>query len=120
MRIKRDKLDDLVSRYIRLRAKNHCERCGRWVEFEKLQACHFHSRRKRATRYDEENIIALDYGCHQYFHENPREFEEFMKERLGEGFDLLLGRARTPAKYIDREALRLYFSHELEVLKEEE
>jgi len=82
-----------------------------------LQCAHFRSRRKKATRWDEDNAIALCFGHHQYFHENPREFEEFMRKRLGDRFELLEARARTLARYIDKEAIKLYLKDKIKFLE---
>lgn len=116
MKIRRDPLDKLFSDFIRQRDKV-CQRCGSSKGWKYLHCAHFHSRRKKATRHDEENCVSLCFGCHQYFHENPREFEEFMRQRLGDRFDLLEGRSRVLVKYIDRTAIELYLKQELENLK---
>ena len=108
MKIRVDKLDVLFSKFIRLRAKNHCERCGAYKE-KGLQCCHFHSRRKHSVRYDEDNACALDFGCHQYLDSHPLEKIEFFKKRLGNiGFDMLNHRANQPKKP-DKKLLALYF-----------
>ncbi|KKK92916.1 hypothetical protein LCGC14_2698080, partial [marine sediment metagenome] len=86
MKIKRDPLDILAAKYIKLRDK-WCQRCG---GTSGLQTAHFHSRRNRSVRYDPDNLCLLCFGCHIHLDGNPLEKVEFFKERLGElAFDLL-------------------------------
>ena len=110
MRIKVDKLDILFSKYIRLRDRV-CQRCGGSTG---LGCSHYHGRRKQSVRYDEENCMALCWGCHSYLGANPLEHTEFMIKRLGqEKFDELLHRARQIGKP-DINALTLYYKACLE------
>ncbi len=68
-------------------------------------------------RYDELNAVALDFGCHQHFHENPREFEAWFKSLLGErAFTLLEARASIVGKP-DIEGIWLWLKKVLEVLR---
>ncbi len=117
LKIKRNKLDILMSEYIRKRAHGYCERCGKFYGWQRLQASHYHSRRKLSTRYDDANVIALDFFCHQYFHENPDEFRAFMKLKLGErGLDMLDSRARITWPRPDEAAIELYLRKQIELL----
>ena len=109
MRIKRNPLDILFSRYIRLRAKGRCDCCNREVGFKALQTCHFYGRRYLSLRYDEENVSCLCFSCHRHFHEQPKEFVEWFSKRLGEEkFNLLQARVRVGGR-IDKEAIQLYY-----------
>ena len=109
VRIKRDKLDILFASYIKARDK-YCQRCGR---MNSLQTAHFIGRRNRAVRHDGENSCLLCFSCHQHFHENPLEFVEWFKARLGDrNYDMLQARASRPQK-IDRELIRLYLEQEI-------
>ena len=120
MKIKRDILDILFSRYIRLKAKGICCRCLQYKGYEGLQVAHFWGRRYRSIRFDESNVCPLCFSCHQYFHENPLEYVEFFRKYLGEeGFDLLQARMRQIGK-IDREAIRLYLQEEIKKLEKGE
>ena len=117
MQIRRDPLDILFSRYIRLKAKGICQRYGDYKGYKNLEVAHFHSRRKKSTRWDEDNVIAVCMGCHQYFHENHDEFEAFMKQHLGENeFDLLAGRMRIRGKP-DKKLLTLYYQQQIKLLE---
>lgn len=117
MRIKIDKLDTLLSEFIRKRAKGVCERCGSYKGWKGLQCSHFFGRVKKSVRWDEDNVSALCFGCHQYFTSHPLEHTEWFQKRLGGKFDLLNCRARTPAKYLDKEAITLYFQAKLKEME---
>ena len=114
MRIKRDELDILVSEYIRKRSKGYCERCGKYYGWKRLHACHFHGRSRCSVRYDEDNLAACDFGCHQFLDSHPLEKVEFFLQRLGQDkFDMLNSRMRTLAKDLDKSALILYYIEKL-------
>ena len=114
MKIRLDPLDRLFSRYIRLRDGGICQRCGKYVGLTQgLHCAHFHSRRHQNTRYDPDNAIALDFGCHQYLDSHPIEKIEFFKARLGEqAFDLLRARANEVGRP-DKKAIELWLKKEL-------
>lgn len=113
MRIRLDPLDILFSRFIRLRANGVCEKCGNPVGFAKLQTSHFHGRRKKSVRWNEDNACALCFSCHQYFTENPLDHVEWFRERLGEGkFTLLYIQAQKRNK-VDKELVRLYLKQKI-------
>ena len=115
--IRIDPLDSLVSEYVRKKSNGFCERCGRYYGWQKLQACHFHSRRKISVRYDCENIAACDFGCHNWIDGNPMEKIEFFKNKLGEtAFDLLNARARITYPKPDKKMLTIYFQQQLKLL----
>ena len=100
-------------------ADNHCGYCGKWFDFGRLQCSHFHGRRKRATRYDEDNCVALCMSCHMYLGENPYAHTEFFKKRLGsEKFDQLNIRANTPHK-IDKEVIKAELKEKIKLLDKE-
>ena len=81
------KLDEAWSTSIRGRDRK-CVRCG---SVNHLQAAHIFSRRRRTTRWELLNGIALCYACHIYWaHREPIDFNDFIKARLGEvDFDML-------------------------------
>ncbi len=128
MKIKRDKLDELCSEYIRKRAIKQaggCERClspkydilkdnGEvYPAWKQLQTCHFYSRRQHSVRYDPDNLVGLDFGCHQYLDSHPIEKIAFFEKRLGtQGFDMLTHRANTPQK-VDKQAIKLYLQERI-------
>ena len=117
MRVRIDALDCLFSEFIRKRSGGCCERCGKWHGWKGLQCAHFIGRSNRSTRWDEDNACALCFGCHQYLGSHPLEHLEFFKDRLGAvRFDLLRARSRTLARYVDKNALTLYFKQKIKEL----
>jgi hypothetical protein len=118
LKIKIDPLDSLVSEYVRKKTKGFCERCGKYYGWEKLHACHFHSRRKISVRYDEENLAGCDFGCHSWLDGNPMEKVEFFRNKLGQtAFDLLNSRARITYPKPDKKALTLYYQAKIKELE---
>ncbi len=117
MKIRLDPLDKLFSKYIRLRDKGICQRCGKYLGLTSgLQCSHFIKRRYKATRWDEDNCVALCFGCHQHFEENHDVYKGFMMVRLGEKFDLLQARMRERQKP-DRNGLMLYYREKIKELE---
>ncbi len=114
MKIKITKLDKLFSDYIRARDK-FCQKCGRSGS---LQTSHFHGRRKKSTRWDELNCVALCFTCHRHFTENPLEHCEWFKNHMGEDEFYHLN---VRAQMIDRpliEPMELYYKKKLEELRD--
>lgn len=107
MKIAISKLDKAFSEYIRKRDKV-CQVCGR---SGRLETSHFHGRRKRSVRWDEDNAVALCFSCHRHFTENPLEHCEWFKERLGEQeFEAL--RVRSQINYLQDLGLLLDYYEE--------
>ena len=73
--------DDKFSIFIRAR-DGKCLKCG---TTEGLTCSHYHGRGKSATRFDEDNCIALCWECHQEWEGPKAEYTQFMLERLGPG-----------------------------------
>ena len=114
MKIRLDALDLLFGKFIRLRDKV-CQRC--FHSGNSIAAAHFHGRSSKSVRWDEDNCCALCLGCHSYLDGHPLEKVEFFKKRLGEwNFDLLNSRARTPARYIDKQAITVYLKLKIKEL----
>jgi len=54
-----------LSRLTRLKAKNHCQRCGKWKETKKMQAHHLVPKSQgNYARFCEDNIVSLCHYCH--------------------------------------------------------
>lgn len=119
MKIKRDKLDELFSEYIRKRSGGFCQRCGKSYEWKRLQACHLHSRRKYTTRWLEINAIACCFGCHQYLDSHPQEKIDFARKLLGDDeYDRLyvLANMTTKQSPIDYKMVELYLREQIKRL----
>lgn len=85
----RNKLDKLWSEYIRLRAKEKCEYCGKPGPY--LNSHHIYSRSKLSTRWDENNGVSLCSGHHTLSsgfsaHKTPLEFVEWLYQYKGQEF----------------------------------
>lgn len=109
MKTRRDKLDDVFSRLIRLRDGGTCQRCGAHESQKKIDCSHFWSRRHQATRYDPDNACAHCFTCHQYLGENPVEFATWIENYLGFGrYQMLTEKHRQIVKRTKREKEELY------------
>jgi hypothetical protein len=114
MKIKIDPLDKLFSKYIRLR-DGKCMRCGNKNTI--LQCMHFHGRRKKTVRWDEDNACAGCYGCHSYLDSNPLEKISFFQNLLGkEKFMHLNIRATSTHPKPDKAAIELYLKQKIQEL----
>lgn len=76
----RNKADKLFSLYIRDRDRR-CRRCGKSGD---LQCAHGFSRSYHKTRWDERNAWAMCRGCHTFFTHRPIQWEDWMREDMGE------------------------------------
>ena len=128
--MKLDPLDKLFSEYIRRRAIQRtggCERClspkfdiqkddgSIYPAWKQLDCAHLLGRWKGSIRFDESNAIGACGGCHLTLDRSHTEKEDFLKSHLGqERYDLLKARERIPARYIDKEAIGLYFKAKIE------
>lgn len=132
--MKVDPLDKLFSQYIRKRAMvlvSGCERClssrcdivkdngDIFLAWQQLQCVHLTGRWQKSTRWDEDNAIGACGGCHRVFHRDHTALEDFIERHLGqERYALLKARARTPARYLDKEAIRIYYQAKIKALEE--
>lgn len=109
-------LDALASKVIRLRAKNQCQRCLKYREFKSLQAAHCFGRANKRVRYDLDNMLALDYYCHQLIDSDPEQKRNLFTKYLGQkGYDDLNKRANWPTmQKVDFTVLKMYLKKELE------
>jgi hypothetical protein len=80
------KEDRITSDYIRLKAGFKCARCGAYhPDCRGLHASHYMGRINQATRYEEDNLDCLCYGCHSYLEERKQtEYRDFKIKQLGE------------------------------------
>jgi len=74
-------LDSLFSKYIRDRAGNKCEYCGR--EKGVMNCSHFIGRRYRNTRFKPSNAACLCYSCHNFMHDFPNLHRDWFIKRIG-------------------------------------
>ena len=76
-------LDILFSKYIRAKADFTCEYCGIKPNPKGLHCSHFIGRRYRNTRWLEDNVACLCFGCHNLMHDFPSIHRDYFTKRLG-------------------------------------
>lgn len=85
-KIKIRPVDTLYSKYVR--RNGVCEICGR--SDIKLEAAHYFSRGKEATRFDDRNVHCICFTCHRESHEGKPVYKNFMISEYGQdGLDKL-------------------------------
>lgn len=122
MKISITPLDRVFSTYIRTKANWTCERCHTKYHLPTmaLHNSHYHGRRKKSVRWEEDNCSALCHGCHLYFTSNPREHTLWMINKLGEKrYDLLTLKANlmSPVDKFQQIALTQYYTDKIKELK---
>ncbi len=75
-------LDAVFSKYIRAKYGTTCYTCK--ATGKTLQCGHFVSRQYLATRWDEDNCRPQCVGCNIWGKGKPLDFEEYLKEELGD------------------------------------
>lgn len=125
MRIKVSALDRLFSRYIRMRDRWMCQRCGRKFvppDTQGLDCSHYWSRRAKSTRFDEANCDALCMGCHTWFgqhREGVSGYAAWKIRRMGDrAFALLQLRYNHPKKP-DLKLIKIYLTKRIKELEAE-
>ena len=73
--------DRRFSLWIRRRDGGRCMACG---STERLQCAHIVSRRYRATRWDNDNAVALCSRCHTNYTHHPLEWHEWVDRTFGD------------------------------------
>ncbi len=71
---------DKLAREIVFKRDVKCQRCG---NTKQLQWCHIYSRIIYPLRWDADNSMVLCAGCHFNAHQNPLEFSDLVRDRLG-------------------------------------
>jgi hypothetical protein len=98
-------LDAIVSRKVRDRDGNVCRRCGR----ERVFAHHIFGKKAHpSTRWIEENLLSVCFGCHRDAHASPEDFRRWVLSWMGEvAYEALYVKAqmRCSFKEIDLEWL---------------
>lgn len=72
--------DRLFSLRIRTR-DGRCQNCGTTRD---LQCAHGFSRSYRTVRWDDRNAFALCRGCHVKYTHRPIEWDDWLRERMGD------------------------------------
>ncbi len=108
-------LDGLALKLLRITVKGRCQRCG-----STSSSCNWHhifSRRYLNTRWDEDNLLLLCFGCHFNFaHSKIEEFRDWVIERKGDiQYMILKKKALTlrSFKMGDLKMVKVYLEQEL-------
>lgn len=87
-------LDSVFSEYIRLRDSDNgfitCVTCGSTINWKVADNCHFISRGKIGTRYNETNCHAGCRHCNRYLSGNLEKYENWLKNEYGDDIIELL------------------------------
>lgn len=100
------KLDKAWATYVKNRAGNKCEYCGKT---KYLNAHHIFGRRNRSVRWEISNSCCLCPACHTFSsvfsaHQTPTEFTRWIIDKRGEEwYDELRIMANTPKKWTKNE-----------------
>lgn len=86
------RLDSVFSQYVRLRDDgNGCITCGDKKPWKEMQACHFYTRGRQATRWHESNVFGGCYRCNVLLKGNYINYTRYMIDRFGREFVDQLG-----------------------------
>jgi len=80
-------LDADARRRVFERDKFSCMRCGKSAN---LQWCHVLSRRNVSLRWELDNAMTLDAGCHMFWHHEPALAVDWFKRNFSEQWDRLM------------------------------
>lgn len=123
-RMKLDRADVLMSKWVRWRDGWRCVRCLKQYPMGKAQGLdcsHYYGRRNESVRFDPQNLDALcSFPCHhKWGGDDRREYEDFKRKQLGEkAFNALTIRAHTAQKK-DRKLSLLYVKQLIKELEKE-
>ena len=121
------KLDDIFSRYIRLRDAMpsgyvRCISCGRIKKFSDVDCGHYHSRRHMATRWDEDNCNAQCRYCNRFLADQLVGYRDGLIKKIGiQRFELLNVKAHQTKKWSEYELNVLigYYREKVRELEEQ-
>lgn len=99
------KLDNIFSKYIRLRDADkegycRCVTCGQKYHWKKIQAGHFISRKHYATRWNEQNVHAQCVGCNVFKYGEQYKYSLYLGSKVSSD---LLNKSHESVKYADYE-----------------
>lgn len=100
-------LDRVFSIYVRQKYADEngnvaCYTCGKVMHWKQIQAGHFVSRQYLATRWNEDNVKPQCVGDNIFGNGKPLDFEEHLKEELGEEYVEEMKKSRHQVLKLDR------------------
>ena len=117
MKIRINKLDAVFSQYLRLKYPR-CQIGIKCTNGQSTQVSHFVGRANQTLRYDEDNVTACCFACHQYMDANPMEHVLWKRYQLDDRFDILIVRSRGITKRTkqDKEDMIKYYQDRIKEL----
>ena len=113
----KDKLDQAVKPIIKLRDRNRCQKCGKYVTGSNCHVSHVIPRSKGdSLRWELQNLKVLCFHCHiNWWHKNPLESGEWFKDKFPSRWEYLQERKEKTIKYTlsELEELLEYFRKKL-------
>lgn len=105
MRVSQRKLfkqaDELFSKIVR--SQGYCTRCLRDTN---LQCAHIVSRKNKHLRWDLNNAVCLDVGCHLFWaHKEPLEFSEWVRTNFPKEYEYLMREKEVKEYTMDMESV---------------
>ena len=120
----RDKLDEVFSKYVRLKHSDnngycHCISCGKIVFWKQIQNGDYMSRRYLSTRFAEDNCRPQCVACNMFNQGNIQMYRRGLVNEIGEQrVDLIEARARQETcKYSEFEYNELIKHYSKEVTR---
>lgn len=97
----REKLEKLVSEYVKLRDGYICQKCSIRVEGSNCHASHVIPKSHGdALRFDPLNLKVLCMHCHlHWWHKNPLEAQEWFKDKFLSKYEYLMIKKESIKKY---------------------
>ena len=106
MAIRRDKYDAAFSLLIRERDGYTCQACEKYGGL--IDCAHIFGRRHASTRYHPDNAVALCRGCHMRFTEEPHDWADWCRVRLGhDRYDALRAVSRSTKRWRPKDKAEL-------------
>ena len=106
------KLDRLAP--VKCKERDHyiCQRCGSRPAARGLHSHHaVIGRSDYRTRWDLDNLVCLDYGCHRWAHSNGALFAEWFKEKYPERVSSVLAKTQGPPRTLRLADLEAIYEH---------
>lgn len=90
------KLEILVKDFVKIRDKNTCQHCGKYVEGSDCHGSHvIPVSQGNQFRFDPLNLKVLCYHCHlNWWHKNPIEATAWFREKFPDRYEYLFGQPR--------------------------
>lgn len=116
------KLDDILSKYVRLKEKGICYTCGFKNDWKLMDAGHYIKRQHQATRFIETNIHCQCRACNRFKGGNMNKYAVHLEEDYGYGILQKFERLKNKGKdltIIEFQEKIIYYQNQVEILEKE-